>query len=321
MDISTAKWNEIVIDEIATLIYSVKPAEMKSREATIERLQNWRQEVEDSSVMVLARTKGALIGMLFLSRMSPTTMEINPGALGGHPLVLAGHSPKEVGANLIKEAIAWSRKEGYQFLEIWLQRDREEDPQLSAEYQTWYGSLGFFLEGTSVDMVCYLSEQAVVEISMPAGFRVKPVMELSEDALYQCYYAAFNAGEAQFFFHQSEEERRAYFNTLGIRGSLNDEASLALMKEQQIVGFTFALPYGKGNLHLSCNCIHPEFGQQGYGKLLLRLTMKKAAQLGMRTMTLFTDTEIRAYELYRKNGWREKKYYLKYRWSAGTHCF
>jgi GNAT superfamily N-acetyltransferase len=316
LDISTAKWNEISIDEIATLIYSVKPAEMKSKEATIERLTNWRREADDSSVIVLARAQGELIGMLMLLRTSPTTVEINPGALSGHPLVLVGHDPKEVGAKLMEEAITWSQKEGYQFLEIWLQREREEDGQLYAEYQAWYESLAFFLEGTSVDMICHLSEQAVANISMPAGFRVKQVCELSEDALYQCYYAAFNAGKAQFFFNQSENERRAYFNTLGIRGSLNDEASLALMKDQQIVGFTFTLPYGEGNLHLSCNCIHPKFGQQGYGKLLLQLTMKKAAQLGIRTMTLLTDTEIRAFELYRKNGWKEKKYYLKYRWSA-----
>ena len=51
---SIRKWNEIAIEEIAALTCAAKPAEMKSREAAIERLQNWLLEVEDSLKVILA---------------------------------------------------------------------------------------------------------------------------------------------------------------------------------------------------------------------------------------------------------------------------
>ncbi|MFX0114015.1 MAG: GNAT family N-acetyltransferase, partial [Candidatus Hodarchaeota archaeon] len=288
------------------------------RAATIERLQNWLLEVEDSSVVVLARSGGDLIGGLILCRTGPKKLEINPGTLGGHPLVSRNADQKEVGRQLIQEAISWSLKEGFEFLQIWLQRDTKEDNHLHAEYAAWYGSLGFSVSGISVDMICILAEQKAMEISIPQGFQVKKVGELPEDSLYQCYHDAFQAGDAQFFFEQNEKERRQYFNTLGIRGSLNNGASLALMKHQEIVGFTFVVPYGEGNLHLSCICIHPSFAQRGLGKLLLLLTMQKAIDQGIQTMTLYTDTEIRAFELYRKNGWTATKQYIKYQWKANN---
>lgn len=318
MEVSIHKWNETVIEDIAAVTYAAKPAEMKSRAATSKRLRNWLQEVEDSSVVVLAHSGTALVGWLMLHKTSQTTLEINPGALGGHPLVSPGSNSREIGAQLIKEAISWAQTETFEIIEIWLQRTPEESGQQYKEYETWYGSLGFGIQGTSVDMMCDLATQEAAEIVLPTGFELHKIHTATEDALYQCYYAAFSAGEAQFFLDQSDNERREYFSTLGIRGALNEEASLVLMKAQQVIGFTLAVPDGAKNLHLSCICIHPDFGQRGLGKLLLLRTMKKAAQQGIKTMTLFTDTDMRAFQLYKRSGWKETKRYIKYRWKANN---
>jgi ribosomal protein S18 acetylase RimI-like enzyme len=318
LDVSIRKWNEIAIEDIAEVTCAAKPTEMKSRAATVKRLLNWLQEVEDSSVVVLAHSGAALVGWLMLHKTSQTTLEMNPGALGGHPLVSPENDSREIGIQLIKEALSWAQKETFEIIEIWLQRTPEESDQQYKEYETWYGSLGFVIQGTSVDMVCNLATQDPTEIVLPADFELHKIKGAAEDALYQCYYAAFSAGEAQFFLDQSDNERREYFNTLGIRGALNEDASLVLMKAHHIIGFTVALPYGTRNLHLSCICIHPDFGQRGLGKLLLLMTMKKAAQQGIKTMTLFTDTNMRGFQLYKRSGWKETKRYIKYRWKANN---
>jgi ribosomal protein S18 acetylase RimI-like enzyme len=113
---------------------------------------------------------------------------------------------------------------------------------------------------------------------------------------------AFSAGDASFFFQQDEAERRGYFNTLGIEEAVGEKASLALTQGGRMVGFTLVLPYGEANCHISCMCIHPDYMGQGMGKLLLRLIKKRALEQGYETITLGTDVNMRAFDLYRKHG-------------------
>ena len=71
-----------------------------------------------------------------------------------------------------------------------------------------------------VEMVCRLSRQSLVDIIVPPGLIIKPLHEAEVEALYPCYTAAFSAGDAQFFFAQSEAERRDFFDTLGREAAL-----------------------------------------------------------------------------------------------------
>jgi ribosomal protein S18 acetylase RimI-like enzyme len=153
-----------------------------------------------------------------------------------------------------------------------------------------------------VEMVCHLSEQTIGAVAPPTGFEVKPLSTAPVDDLYPCYYAAFEAGDARFFFEQSEEERREYFDTLGLERALNEPASVVLVKGQRIAGFTCVLPYGEGNRHISCMCVHPDFQRKGLGKFLLRLVVNAVAQGGHETITLGTSTGMGAFHLYRKHG-------------------
>lgn len=163
------------------------------------------------------------------------------------------------------------------------------------------------MENKYVEMVCHLSEQNIVEAMPPQGLQVKHLSRVDEDDLYPCYYAAFQAGDAQFFFEQGEKERREYFDTLGLEAALKEAASLALVRGRRLVGFVYVLPYGEGNCHISCMCVHPGFQRRGLGQLLLRLAMNQAAQEGYRTMSLGTSTSMGAFQLYRQHGFEIKE--------------
>ncbi len=158
------------------------------------------------------------------------------------------------------------------------------------------------MEEKYVEMVCHLSRQSIVAARTPQGLQVRHVGQVNEGDLYPCYYESFQAGDAQFFFEQSEEQRREYFDTLGLEAALKEPASLALIQGQRLVGFVYVLPYGEGNLHVSCMCVHPDLQRRGLGELLLHLAMGQAVQEGYRTMSLGTSTSMGAFQLYHKNG-------------------
>ncbi len=105
--------------------------------------------------------------------------------------------------------------------------------------------------GDYVDMVCHLSDQNIVEALPPQGLQVWHLDQVDEGELYPCYYAAFEVGDAQFFLEQNEEQRREYFDTLGLETALKETASVALVQGQRLVGFVYMLLYGEGTLHMN----------------------------------------------------------------------
>lgn len=155
-----------------------------------------------------------------------------------------------------------------------------------------------------VEMVCNLSKQTQEDVTPPAGVSIRPLRAADEDQLYACYYAAFAAGDAKFFFDQEEQERKEFFGTLGRPEALDQPASATLWQDGQLIGFAYVLPYGRNNCHISCMCVHPDFRRRGLGELLLRHIMQGATGHGYLTISLGTETEMAAYRLYRKHGFR-----------------
>ncbi|MCP4283606.1 MAG: hypothetical protein GY792_04025, partial [Gammaproteobacteria bacterium] len=112
-------------------------------------------------------------------------------------------------------------------------------------------------ENKYVEMICHLAEQPKTEAPPPEGFEVRPLSTADDDSLYSCYYAAFKAGDARFFFDQGEAEKRAYFDTLGLAEARNEPGSTLILKDSAIVGFTYVIPYREANRHISCMVVHP----------------------------------------------------------------
>lgn len=153
-----------------------------------------------------------------------------------------------------------------------------------------------------VEMVCDLAQVAEVDTAVPPDLTIKPLIEARVEEIYRCYVAAFSQGDAEFFFCQDKTEKRDFFNTLGLEKAIHEDASLILMQGSRLVGFAYVLPHGEKNCHISCMCVHPDFQGQGLGKLILQIIQKRAAAQGYKTITLGTETGMRAFQLYRKYG-------------------
>ena len=152
-----------------------------------------------------------------------------------------------------------------------------------------------------VEMICDLGGiEGLVDV--PPGIEVVSLGGVDVADLYVEYVRAFSAGDAEFFPAQDESERREFFDTLGLEQAVNDSASHALTSQDGLIGFTYVLPYGEANRHISCMVIRPELQGQGLGKLMLAIAQQRAGADGARTLTLGTETAMRAYHLYRKHG-------------------
>lgn len=153
-----------------------------------------------------------------------------------------------------------------------------------------------------VEMVCDLSKLPVGETAVPPGLAIRPLIEARVEEIYHCYVAAFCEGDAHYFFCQNETEKREFFDRLGLEKAIHEDASLILMQGARLVGFAYVLPHGEKNCHISCMCVHPEFQGQGLGKLILQIIQQRASTQGNKTITLGTETGMRAFQLYRKHG-------------------
>jgi ribosomal protein S18 acetylase RimI-like enzyme len=156
---------------------------------------------------------------------------------------------------------------------------------------------------TYVDMRCELDQKVGDKDVLIEGVTVAPIDNCQLEALFDCYAAAFGAGDAQFYQLQSEgERRRYYYQELGFPDVLINPASFAYRIEEEIIGFALVLRQLENNYHISCMCISPEYQNRGLGTAMLNRIKDVAIENGCQSITLGTEPGMRAFHLYRKNG-------------------
>jgi len=154
-----------------------------------------------------------------------------------------------------------------------------------------------------VDMACSLEHRLPDDKLFREDLIVKPVDALEREALYACYSEAFSSGDAKFYQYQSEEQKQRYFNEgLGFPEALSHPASFAYIYQGEVIGFALVLSGSETSYHVSCMCIAPEFQGQGLGKAMLNRIKNLALENGCTSITLGTEPEMKAYRLYKENG-------------------
>ena len=300
-------WKEVDIQGIATVAYSVLPEQMNSLQDTLTRMRKWSLETDfdEKSVVFLSYSDDQLVGWLMLYRMNTTTLEMNPGSLFGHPLIVASTDEKEILEKLIEEVIEWSESNGYESIDITF--PQKEPINHRTEYTEIYLKHGF--KKTYYCMRCDLQILDIHDENtiLPLGLTLVPLHERNIDEIFTCYYEAFNTGMSKFFYNQTELEKRNYFESLVTDESKREKGSLALIKNGQFVGFTSIIPlFGDKNQNLMCICIHPSYRHQGLGEILLTQCMARVIQDGNLSMSLYTDSKnTHALRLYKANNFQE----------------
>lgn len=154
-----------------------------------------------------------------------------------------------------------------------------------------------------VEMKCNLKGHGVGESDLDSGLRLEPVIDVSPESLYACYIETFEAGDAKFFQLMDEEERRRYYQEeLGFPVVLDNPASFAFLMEEELIGFSLVMPYLEKNYHISCMCILPAYQGRGLGAQMLNRIKSIALMNGIETLTLGTEPDMKAFQLYHKGG-------------------
>ena len=304
--ISVIDWNELDLERSAAFILSAKRAAgLNLPDRSMEVIRNELKEIWNPKAAILAHSADEWFGWLAACEDEFNHLLLNPGKLGGHPIIKPGTDREVISREMIRKVLIWAGENGYAGIQVIVPL-LEEGEDFHQE-ETFYHSLGFDTLLRYVDMVLQLSDVKIQKTELPDGLQSLPLDQAGEEELLDLYLTTFAEGDARFYFTQSEEEKKAYFKTLGLSAALAEPGSGILRDRSRLVGFLYALPYGESNLHISCMCVHPEYQSKGLGGFLLNRVIEKAQISGCQTITLGTETEMRAYQLYKTSGFQTQQ--------------
>ena len=271
---------------------------------TAEALANLPETVQ---AFVAADTDG-FVGLLLLTPGFLEPWAAPTDLLGGNPVVPLDQDAAAIHTSLLLEASSWIAEQDLTGMEVLLPMgavNAHADPRLDG----FLGRLGF--ERYYYTMVTDLESlpdcpSAVLDLELV------PATSIPEDDLFTNYVACVAQGEIELVARQSDDEKRAYFDSL-VEETLAHPASLALILEERLIGFALIAATSDVTAHLAWIGILPEFRGQGLGTRLLCEAIEACHQAQTETITLYTDTSVGAQTLYHKLGFAPAGA-LTYRW-------
>ena len=151
--------------------------------------------------------------------------------------------------------------------------------------------------------------------AIPETMQLRSLAEVSNDALWPSYDAAFTAGGDRRAAQQSTVQRRENFEAFFSRKVPMDEAaSLVLFDGETIVGFVKIDLLEEGAYVHGVGVI-PEYRRQGLGQYILGSSLRRAAENQHTKMILEVDkNNYAALGLYRSLGFEHVKGSCSYIW-------
>jgi len=317
MEIFICQPSEVDSHELATFLYSMRQEVLDERGISLEELESRLDSNWKPFGSVLARSDGEVIGCVLLYRLVDSDLvEINPGSiLGSHPIVSPGVEEQQVGAELVDGAKSWVVQNGFDAVYLDIPWDPTAPQGPYERYRERYGALGFEVIQQIRQMDCTLPAE-IPATSPPPAVELAQVQTVDREALYQCHYAAYMRGDAQYFYQMDDRERRADFERITSSDIRGHPASLVITQEGRIIGY--CLLFGDGDFsELMSLAVLPGFRRRGLGIFLLGACMEEAARQGHKTMHLIVDVRNEgAAQLYRKCGFKEVGGNMTFKWRA-----
>ncbi|MFX1475132.1 MAG: GNAT family N-acetyltransferase [Promethearchaeota archaeon] len=324
LEIRSLPWDQTDIRELALLTCAAFQASKDRGLAriSVEGMEQWfrRLRFDVPPVVLQVHSDGKVLGGLLLFIQDETRVEINPWALNGHPFVLSEEEDERIAIMLLQEAQAYVRSQGYTRLELNFKQTAGDPIPFYERYPEWYTSLGFQVVTETAIMRRPLKTLGFEIPQLPLGFRLHPLLDFEDETIYRIYYEVYSASLNRFFLDQSDEERRAFFDEDFSRDDpVNEDTSLMLLKDDELVGFSLMRPtHGPENVHLWKFGIHKAYRRRGLGKGLLRLIMARSSEQGLKTMSLGVEpNNTPAYTLYLSHGFKEEVRQTEYVWKPG----
>ncbi len=317
IEIRTQNCSKLDMKELTRFTFDALQASPESRreDRTEREVEEYLQEIWDygAGTILTAHSGGRLMGWLCLWKVSTDMLYID----SWHPIVHPAFNEDEVAESLIKASIAYAKEEGRKRLEVFLMGMTDDMQPRYEKYRKWYESCGMPQGDTWSYMVADLTAIDFGEVVLPPGVTLRPLVAVSNDEIYPCYYETFMTSGDGRFLDQTEEQRRGNFEVFFERSQhIEEDASLLLYDGEQIVGFMIVILLKEGGFIHGVG-VHPDFRRRGLGKALMQSSMQKAARNGMKTLILEVDNEnTRAVNLYRRVGFKRTQGSINHVWKA-----
>ncbi|MFW9991661.1 MAG: GNAT family N-acetyltransferase [Candidatus Odinarchaeota archaeon] len=287
--IDNLKTGDIDIQEIAQLTFAARQDSLRREGQTIETVKQQLQGLFNRFSprdIIVARAKERLVGWLCLYDYDSPFAQI----WNWHPIVFPGNKEDEIATKLIEESINYAKKKKKSRLTVdFVINDENKDDY--KKYSSWYHQSGIDMLDTTVFMRCDLTGRVLKDIVFHSAYRLESLLEADEDELYGCRYETFMNSEDRIFPELNARERLETFNqTVNDLGSLNEDASFVLLKNNDIIGFSVVQTCTEEGF-LSSFGIHPKYRQKKLGKKLLLSSMNILAKQGFKSMSLDVDIE------------------------------
>ena len=298
--------------ELATFTYRAYrelPIPYKYGETEEELKAFFESEQDCPDYLALAREEGVLLGWAGLYHWTDSMAYF----LSWHPLVIP--LDPAISQKLIRECIKYTVSSGRSRMEVFLMN-------LTPEYQEYASLCGENYLASEMKrgyewkfMEADLQRLDPALPDVPDTMVLRSLTEISNEALWPSYNAAFRAGSDRRYAQQSEVQQRENFEGFYSREVPYDpQASLVLYDGETIVGFVKIDIIPEGT-YVHGIAVVPEYRGQGLAKYILGSSLRRAAANQHEKMILEADVENQAaLGLYRSLGFKTVNGSISYLW-------
>jgi ribosomal protein S18 acetylase RimI-like enzyme len=318
-EIQIKKWKDENLDRISKFATDIWINQGLNR--TYERTKNWfeNQSFDIPPISISAWEKDELVGWLLLVKHNKYEAEINPWALGGHPLISIKDTNDVIAQLLISKVINQIENESITNIELnHYFLDIEEEISL----HNVYVNLDFILLEQTCHMKMPIKTKDDFYYDLPEKYKIIPIKDLSENDFYNCFHNVFRNSQDQWMLQKSDNEIRSYFESTIIKSPfpLIGSASIGLFDDNKMIAFTVVREsHGQKNGHLWIMGVHSDYRRQGLGNALMNFIKNKLKISDYQTFSLNVNlANTPAYELYKKHNMNEDWVQNCYVWKKKT---
>ena len=318
LEITNRDWKDVDLEEIESLTFdslqdSVFFQADRTHESVLEWLK-WNNRRFPPTSTFLAHINGKLVGWLTVTLDSkPLISEtwrwvpyLSPEVKG---------RKYEVATALIRKCVNYVKTHGQTRLNVCFDKVNEETISQYNQHKTWFEAESVYKVDDNAYMRRSLNAKKFSEFdfALPLKYNYKSLVETDLEALYRCYNCAFQESNIRIYHDMTEEERRTDFEYYFQNKNINKEASLVVIKNGEIVGFSLVHSRPREAHLADIGIIQAERGK-GLGRRVLNHSLSVASQ-SYDTITLAVDVEnTMAYTLYVDLGFKVQYRIINHVW-------
>ncbi|MHA1450263.1 MAG: GNAT family N-acetyltransferase [Candidatus Hodarchaeales archaeon] len=301
IDISVKMMDEVSLKEMAKLLFTErKKSSFKTPKLSVEEILTnltIKKESRFHTVVIQARSRKKLVGWLLLT-IKPDTSEI----ASYNPVIYPKKRSNVLAKQMIDMTIEYARMNGSKTIEVFFNLEHHLE-QSFVDFRHWYRQRGFNQLDESIIMTRPLMQKNFNQV-VPKGFTTNSVVDTDLETLYRCYHDTFENSEDIEFHKRNADERRKHFenNLKPHYAKLDTEASLTLVDDHNIAGFSLVHDISPEESYLADYGIHPDYRGKRLGRKFLEFILCTVSKKGKKSMILHVSSHnMPAQGLYRND--------------------